>query len=386
MVPAHVVKAPEDAAKQAAELAGPVALKILSRDISHKSDVGGVALDLQTPGAVRAAAEAMLLHVTTKKPEARVDGFMVQPMVRRPDGFELIVGVIDDQQFGPVILFGHGGTAVEVVEDTALALPPLNMHLAREVMSRTRVSQLLQGFGATPAAALDDIALTLIKVSQLIVDIGQVSELEINPLLAGEFGVIALDTRLRVRATDQPATSRLAIRPYPKELEEIINVPDGRRFLLRPVRPEDEPEVRRLFAQMSPEDIRMRFFVPQECLSHTTAARMTQIDYDREMALVLAEPGAPGQSEIFGGVRIAADPDGERAEYAISVRSDMGGHGLGPLLLQRIIDYARGRGIREIFGEVLRENKRMLKVCDQFAFSRTTNPDDPSVIDVRLTL
>ncbi len=298
VVPTHVVKDPEEAAKQAAKLTGPVALKILSRDISHKSDVGGVALDLQTPAAVCEAAEAMLQRVSAKMADARVDGFTVQPMVKRPDGFELIVGVIDDHQFGPVILFGHGGTAVEVVEDTALALPPLNMHLAQEVISRTRVSRLLQGCRATPAAAMDDIAMTLIKVSQLIIDIGQVTELDINPLLADEFGVVALDTRIRVRATDEPATRRLAIRPYPKELEETITVPDGRSFLLRPVRPEDEPAAQRLFAQMTPEDFRMRFFAPQKSLSHTMAARMTQIDYDREMALVLAEPGMPGQSEI----------------------------------------------------------------------------------------
>ncbi len=386
VVPTHVAKSPLAAAKQAAKLAGPVALKILSRDISHKSDVGGVALDLRAPAAVREAAEAMLQRVRAKMADARVDGFTVQPMVERPDAFELIVGVLDDQQFGPVILFGHGGTAVEIMADTALALPPLNMHLAREVMSRTRVFHLLQGYRATPAAALDDIALTLIKVSQLIIDIAEVAELDINPLLADEFGVIALDARIRVRSTDEPATRRLAIRPYPKDLEETITVADGRSFLLRPIRPEDEPAFHDLFAHMSPEDIRMRFFAPKKSLSHALAARLTQIDYDREMALVLADPGTPGQSKIYGGVRIAADPDGEKAEYAIMMRSDMAGQGLGPLMMQRIIDYSRDHGIQEIFGEVLRENRPMLKVCDQFKFSRKFNLDDPSVIEVRLKL
>ena len=381
-----IAKDPEEAARQADELGGPVALKILSRDISHKSDVGGVALDLRSPAAVREAAEAMLGRVREKIPDARVEGFAVQPMVKRPDAFELIVGVIDDHQFGPVILFGHGGTAVEIMADTALALPPLNMHLAREAISRTRVSRLLGGYRATPAAALDDIALTLIKVSQMVIDLAPLIELDINPLLADEFGVIALDARIRVRTTDVAATKRLAIRPYPKELEETITASDGLSFLLRPIRPEDEPAVQQLFGRMKPEDIRMRFFAAKKSLSHTMSARMTQIDYDREMALVLAEPGTPGPSEIYGGVRIAADPDGEKAEYAITVRSDMGGHGLGPLLMQRIIDYARGRGIREIFGEVLRENRRMLRVCDQFGFKRRFNIDDPGVIEVRLTL
>lgn len=386
VVPTFIVKDPQAAAEQAARVAGQVALKILSPDITHKSDVGGVVLDLRSPAAVREAAEGMLERVRRRMGNARVDGFTVQPMVERPDAFELIVGVVDDHQFGPVILFGHGGTSVEIVEDTALALPPLNMHLAREVMSRTRVFRLLQGYRATPAAALDDIALTLIKVSQLIIDMAEVAELDINPLLADEFGVIALDARIRVRATDEPATSRLAIRPYPKDLEETITVSDGRSFLLRPVRPEDEPTFHDLFAHMSPEDIRMRFFAPKKSLSHTVAARLTQIDYDREMALVLTGPGTPGKSEIYGVVRIAADPDGEKAEYAIMVRSDMAGHGLGPMMMQRIIDYARDHGIQEIFGEVLRENRPMLNVCDQFAFKRKINPDDPSVIDVRLKL
>lgn len=386
VVPTHVAKDPQAAAQAAAKVAGPVALKILSRDISHKSDVGGVVLDLRAPAAVREAAEAMLERVRRRMVDARVDGFTVQPMVERPDAFELIIGVVDDRQFGPIILFGHGGTAVEVVEDTALALPPLNMHLAREVMSRTRVSQLLQGYRGTPAAAQDDIALTLIKVSQIVIDFAEVMELDINPLLADEFGVIALDARIRVRSDDQPAAKRLAISPYPKNLEETITAADGRSFLLRPVRPEDEPAFHDLFAHMSPEDIRMRFFAPKKSLSHTLAARLTQIDYDRDMALVLTEPGVAGRAKIFGGVRISADPDGEKAEYAIMMRSDMAGQGLGSIMMQRIIDYSRDRGIQEIFGEVLRENRPMLKVCDQFKFARKSNPDDPSVIDVRLRL
>ncbi len=385
-VPTHIAADAQAAAAQAARLAAPVALKILSKDITHKSDVGGVALDLRSPGAVRDAAEAMLSRVQRLKPDARVDGFTVQPMIERPDANELIVGVIEDAQFGPVILFGAGGTAVEVLGDTALALPPLNLHLAREAMMRTRVFDLLEGFRGRPAAALDEIALVLIKVSQMVIDLAEIVELDINPLLADEFGVIALDARLKVRRTDEPPAKRLAIRPYPKELEELIVLPDGRELLLRPVRPEDEPAVQEMFTKMSPEDIRMRFFAPKAALSHAVAARMTQIDYDREMGLMLAEPGVAGRSEIFGGVRIAADPDGERAEYAISLRSDMAGQGLGPMLMKRIIDYARKRGIREIFGDVLRENKPMLKVCNLFKFEQRTHPDDPSIIEVTLRL
>jgi acetyltransferase len=384
VVATRIAADPRAAAAAAAAIAGQVALKILSPDITHKSDVGGVVLDLRAPSAVRDAAEAMLERVRQRVPDARIDGFTVQPMVDRPDSFELIVGVNEDPQFGPVILFGHGGTAAEIIGDTALALPPLNMHLARESMERTRLFGLLQGFRGRPAAAIDDIALTLIKVSQLIIDFAEVVELDINPLLADEFGVLALDARLRVRKSDQPPTKRLAIRPYPKELEEVLSLPDGRIFLLRPVRPEDEPGFQTLFKKLSPEDIRMRFFAPKKELSHPFAARLTQIDYDREMALVLAEPGTAG--EIFGAVHISADPDGECAEFAILLRSDMAGLGLGPMLMRRIIDHSRERGLRELFGEVLRENRPMLRICELFKFQRTSKADDPSVVEVRLKL
>jgi acetyltransferase len=386
VVPTHTATDPQAAASVAALLAGPVVLKILSPDILHKSDVGGVALDLRAPAAVRDAGAAMLERARAALPEARIEGFTVQPMVERPDAFELICGVIEDSQFGPVILFGQGGTAAEIIEDTALALPPLNMRLAHEAMARTRVHALLQGYRGRPPAALDDVALTLIKISQLVIDFGEVVELDINPLLADEFGVIALDARIRVRRSQEPPAKRLAIRPYPKELEETLNLPDGRTFLLRPIRPEDEPGLQELFSQLSPEAIRMRFFAPKSSLSHHLAARLTQIDYDREMALLLTEQGPLGKSRIYGVVRIIANPDGDKAEYAVTVRSDMAGMGLGPELMQRIIDYSRARGIKEIFGEVLRENNPMLKVCERLGFSRKMNPDEPGVVEVKLTL
>jgi acetyltransferase len=386
VVAPRIAASPQAAAAAAAALAGPVVLKILSPDITHKSDVGGVVLDLRAPAAVREAAEAMLERVGHALPQARIDGFTVQPMVERPDAFELLIGLTEDQDFGPVVLFGHGGTAAEVIADRAIALPPLNMHLARALMARTRVFKLLKGFRGRPAAALDDIALTLIKVAQMAIDSADIVELDINPLLADEFGVLALDARIRVRRSDVPPARRLAIRPYPKELEEAVSLADGRTFLLRPVVPEDEPAFVGLFAKLTQDDIRMRFFAPKRSLTHESAARMTQIDYDREMALVLAQPGRAGRTEIFGVVNISTDPDGERAEYAILIRSDMCGLGLGPLLMRRIIDYARQRGIREICGDVLRENKPMLKVCEFFNFRRTPKPDEPGLIEVCLVL
>ena len=377
---------PGEAAALAAEIGSAVVLKILSPDITHKSDVGGVALALLGPAAVEDAATAMAARIGEAMPEARIEGFTVQPMVHRPDAFELIVGATVDARFGPAILFGHGGTAVEVVGDTALALPPLNMHLAREVMSRTRVWRQLSGYRERPAVNLDAVALTLVKVSQLVVDIAGIEEIDINPLLADAYGVIALDARIRVGETVGPAAERLAIRPYPKELEEQIPLGDGRKLLLRPVVPEDEPAFQAGFAKLTPEEVRLRFFVPMKTLSHVQAARFTQIDYDREMALILTEAGRPGTTDIFGVVRISADPDNDRAEYAVIVRGDMTGMGLGVLLMRRIIDYARNRGIGEIFGDVLRDNTTMLRLCDMLGFRRSSMADEPELVRVTLEL
>ncbi|MCB1741497.1 MAG: bifunctional acetate--CoA ligase family protein/GNAT family N-acetyltransferase [Gammaproteobacteria bacterium] len=376
----------QQAAQLASRIGGMVALKILSPDILHKSDVGGVALDLPGPAAVRDAAESMLARIRAQLPQARIEGFSVQPMFSRPGSFELLLGVTCDARFGPCILFGQGGTAVELVDDKALSLPPLNMHLARELVSRTRVWRLLKGYRNRPPASIDAIALTLVKISQLIVDLDEVVELDINPLLADEYGVIALDARIRLAPASGTQGSRLAIRPYPRELEERIELADGRVLLLRPVLPEDEPALRAGFARLTPEEVRLRFFVPMKTLGHVQAARFTQIDYDREMALVITDPGIAGESEIYGVVRISADSDNERAEYAVIVRGDMTGMGLGILLMRRIIDHARKRGIGEIFGDVLRENTTMLRLCEFLGFSRSLPPDDPGVVRVTLKL
>ncbi len=377
---------PDEAARIAAEIGGLVALKILSPDITHKTAVGGVALDLAGPAAVQEAAADMLRRVKAARPEARVDGFAVQPMVRRPGAHELIVGVTNDVQFGPVLLVGHGGTAVETINDRALGLPPLNMRLAKEMISRTRIHRLLRGHPGQAAANLDAVALTLVRVAQLVIDVPEIVELDINPLLADQFGVIALDARVRVEPAERPGAERLAIRPYPKELEETVPLGDGRTLLLRPILPEDEPALQAAFAKLTPEEIRLRFFVPLKTLDHVTAARFTQIDYDREMALVLAEPGLAGKAEIYGVVSLIADPDNERGEYAIIVRHDMIGMGLGILLMRRVLDYAASRGIRQVYGDVLRDNRSMLKLCNVLGFSQERVPDEPEIVRVALSL
>jgi acetyltransferase len=266
--------------------------------------MGGVALNLETPAEVLEVARKMADRFVKHHPGASLHGFTVQPMISRPHAIELIIGVFEDAQFGPVILFGQGGTAVEIIHDKALALPPLNMNLAREVMTHTRVYNLLQGYRNTPAADLDAIVLTLIKVSQLVCDFAEIKELDINPLLADASGVIALDARIRVGSASGDPAERLAIRPYPRELEEVIALPAGGDVLLRPIKPEDEVGFQELFDSLPPEDIRMRFLHPMKTLGHKMAARLTQIDYDREMALVLEGKDGAGKSILLGGVRI----------------------------------------------------------------------------------
>jgi acetyltransferase len=378
---------PAAAADLAMDIDGPTALKVMSRDIPSKSDVGGVSLHLSGPDEVRAEAEAMLERVRAVFPAARIDGFAVQEMVIRADAYELFIGMTENPQFGPVILFGQGGIGTEVVDDFALALPPLNMRLARDLMSRTRIWRQLKGFRTRAPVDIDAVELTCLKVSQLIVDFPEIVELDINPLLAGPGGVTALDGRIRIAAPTMPGTSRLAIRPYPKELECDVGIRDGRRFRVRPILPEDEPLVHEMFSRMTPEDIRLRFFAPMKRLSHQAAARLTQIDYDREMGLLAIGQEPPtGRTVMFGVVRIAADPDNLRAEYAVMVRSDMKGQGLGYILMNKILDYARARGIKEIYGEVLRENTNMLAMCRTLGFVRHENLDEPGVVEVSIDL
>ena len=349
----------------------PVALKILSPDVTHKSDVGGVALNLDSSQAVREAAQAMEARLRRLRPHARLTGFTVQPMAQRPGAYELIVGATTDATFGPVILFGQGGTAVEVIADRAVALPPLNVALAREVISRTRISRLLAGYRDRPAADQDAICGVLIRAAQLIADIPEIVEIDINPLLTDAQGVMALDARIRVTPARTGGSERFAIRPYPQELEESITV-SGTPILLRPIRPEDETGLKQLIAQCRPEDIYFRFFTAIRELPHSQLARFTQIDYDREMAFVAI--GA--DNELLGKVRTVTDPNNEEAEFGILVGSSAQGRGLGHALLEKMIGYCRARGTKKLVGDVLPTNSRMLALAENLHFERARAPGD----------
>ena len=377
----HFAADPDQAASLAAKVGFPIALKIRSADITHKSDVGGVALNLGNTDRVRREAEGMLRRVKAAHPEARLDGFLVQPMVRRPSAVELLVGLVEDAVFGPLVAFGQGGTAVEIMRDTSLELPPLNALLARRLMARTRVWQLVQGYRGKPSANIEAIVEMLIRLGQLAADQAEIRELDINPLLADAAGIIAVDARLRIAVAQSPGSARLVIAPYPKELGSAERLRDGTVLRLRPLRPEDEPMLHDLAAHMSHEDLRLRFFTPVQGLTHVVAARLSQLDYDRELALL-----AEGDGMALGVVHFFADPDKLRAEYAIAVRSDWKGRGVGFLLMNRLIHIARQRGIGELVGEVLRENQPMLQMCRELGFAMVPQPADPAIMVVNKIL
>lgn len=386
-VETRMARHPAEASRIAKSFGTPVALKILSPDIVHKSDVGGVVLNLETPFEVEKAANSMLARVQQTYPEARIEGFTVQKMAeRKPGTQELIVGIATDPLFGPVILFGQGGVAVEVIADRAVALPPLNLNLAADLVQRTRVASLLQGYRGRPPANIDAVHSVLIQVSQLIVDFPQIKELDINPLRCDAEGVLALDATIKV-GPGTKGPHRMAIRPYPAELEEIFTMKDGsgRKTLLRPIRPEDEPNHHVLVSKMTPEDIRFRFFGLVHELPHSEMARLTQIDYDREMAFISEFTHEDGTKETLGVVRTVTDPDNEKAEFAVLVRSDLKGTGLGKRLLTKMIEYCRSRGTAVIVGQVLKDNIRMLKFVEHLGFVQTKTIDG-DIVEVEYDL
>ena len=297
-----------------------------------------------------------------------------------------MIRMADDPIFGPVIIFGHGGLASDIIADRAAALPPLNTSLARELLSRTRVCRLLGGYEGCPPANIDALCQTLVQVSQMIIDLPQIAALEINPLLVDDKGVFAVDAQILVARATEETERRLAIRPYPKELEEEFVLPNGRTVLLRPIRPEDEPAHHEFIANCSPEDLRLRFFHLVRRLPHAEMARLTQIDYDREMAfLATADKGDGSGPETLGVVRTITDLHNDKTEYAILVRSDMKGQRLGWKLMDKIIRYTRSRGTKRIVGLVLADNRKMLDVVHRIGFKSRGVPDD-DLMEVELEL
>ncbi|MEH2501563.1 acetyltransferase [Bradyrhizobium sp. AZCC 1578] len=305
-----------------------VVLKIMSRDIVHKSDVGGVVLNLTSADAVRKATSEILARARSLRPEARISGVMVQAMVVRAKARELILGLADDPTFGTVVVFGRGGTAVEIINDKALALPPLDLQLARSLIERTRVSRLLRAYRDVPAVKQDAVAMVLVKLAQMAADIPDIRGLDINPLLADEAGVLAVDARVVIGRVERKfrgsGPANFAVRPYPSQWQRHIEVKDGWRVFVRPIRPEDEPAIHEMLKHVTMQDLRLRFFAPMKEFSHEFIARLTQLDYARAMAFVAFDEAT---NELVGVVRIHSDSIYESGEYAILLRSDLKGRG-----------------------------------------------------------
>lgn len=387
---AVLARDPQQAVRAAAPLlaeGNTVVVKISSPDILTKSDVGGVRLNLTSERAVHDATADILDRARTMKPDARIDGVTVHPMILRPRARELIAGLADDPTFGPVVVFGRGGTAVEVINDKALALPPLDMNLAKDLISRTRVSRILKSYRDVPAANENAVALLLVKLAQMASDIPEIRELDINPLLADKDGVIAADARVVIAPLSESIHGsgqyRFAIRPYPKEWERHETLKDGRKIFVRPVRPEDEHLYPEFFEHVSREDVRLRFFSAIKELTHPFIARLTQLDYARAMAFIAIEETT---GKMLGVVRLHTDADFASAEYAVLVRSDLKGLGLGWMLMQMIIEYARAEGVREIRGQVLNHNHAMLEMCKRLGFTVGMDPQNGDVCLVVLPI
>ena len=364
-----------------------VVLKINSRDIVHKSDVGGVVLNLTNPDAVRAAATEILARARAARPLARISGVIVQAMVVKAKARELILGLADDPTFGTVIVFGRGGTAVEIINDKALALPPLDLQLANDLIARTRVSRLLPTYRDVPAVKPDAVAIVLVRLAQMAADMPEIRELDINPLLADENGVMAVDARVAVGRAEPKfrgaGLSNFAVRPYPSQWERHLQIRDGWRVFARPIRPEDERLIHDFLRHVTPNDLRLRFFAPMKEFTHAFIARLTQLDYARAMAFVAFDETG---RDLVGVVRIHSDSIYESGEYAILLRSDLKGRGLGWALMQLMIEYARSEGLKEISGDVLHENTSMLDMCRSLGFEVKTDPAEPEICNVRLKL
>ncbi|WP_237152285.1 bifunctional acetate--CoA ligase family protein/GNAT family N-acetyltransferase [Oryzibacter oryziterrae] len=391
--PAVLCANPAEARREASRLFADyrsLVVKIASPDIVHKSEVGGVELELATPDAVEMAARRVIDLARDARPGARIEGVTLHPMIVAPKAVELIAGVADDPVFGPVLVFGRGGTAVEVIDDKALALPPLDMNLARDLIERTRVVRQLNGYRDRKPVDKDRLALMLVKLAQLVAEEPRIREIDLNPLIADHQRLIVVDARISVRADIALESNRirkrighprLAIRPYPTEWEQTLLLPSGRKVFMRPVRPEDEDLYLRFFERMTEEDLRLRFFARVRELGHSFVARLTQIDYARAMAFTALDPET---GEMLGGVRLHGDPDHLHGEYAVAVRSDLKGIGLGWGLMRQIIRFASQEGFDQIHGEVLRENTSMLSMCQALGFEAKADVDSPEIMKVSL--
>ena len=375
-----IARSPNEALMLAQQFGFPVAMKINSPDITHKSDAGGVKLNLMNALAVRAAYNEILIEVKKNRPDAQLDGIAVQPMAVKPNGRELMLGVTTDPIFGPVITFGSGGILVEAMGDRAVALPPLNSFLARELIAGTRISKLLGQFRHMPPVQMEALESLLLRVSEMVCELPWLKEMDINPLIVDEHGAIAADARVIVDFV--PASSdryaHMAIYPYPTHLISDWQLPDGTSITIRPIRPEDAQLEQEFVHGLSEETKYYRFMSSVSELTSAMLARFTQIDYDREMALV-AVTRQDGRDVEIGVCRYVINPDGQTCEFALVVSDQWQHKAIGQRLMTSLLDAAREKDLKVMEGEVLAGNRNMLKLVESLGFSISTSPDDPAV-------
>ncbi len=364
----------------------PVAMKIDSPDITHKSDVGGVRLNLGGADAVRAAYDDIVEQVARRRPGARVNGISIEPMLVRSHGRELMVGVKRDSVFGPAISFGAGGTAVEVLRDRSVALPPLNGFLVADMIRGTRVSKLLGAFRNLPAADMAALEAVLLRVSEMVCELPWIEELDINPLIVDEAGTVAVDARATVsQVAPMRRYAHMAIHPYPTDLVTTWQPREGPPITLRPIRPEDAGIEQEFVRGLSEQSRHFRFMNAVRELTPAMLARFTQIDYDREMALVAVREEGGRETEL-GVARYVTNPDGESCEFAIVVADRWQGKGLARRMMEMLINVARGRGMKIMIGHMLSQNQPMIRLSERLGFTIGDNPDDPSAKRATLAL
>jgi acetyltransferase len=379
--PALNAHSPNEALSAAEYLGFPVALKILSPDITHKSDVDGVRLNINNAQTVRNAYNDLVSAVHARKPDARIEGVTVEKMYRNRNGRELLVGVVDDPIFGPVVSFGAGGTAVEILRDRTVALPPLNEHIAQTRINETRIARLLGPFRNLPPVNRDAIVQVLLRLSEMVCELPEIKELDINPLVADDQGVLALDARIVVREP-QPGLrpyGHMAVHPYPSHLIRQYQLADGTNITIRPIRPEDAVLEKQFVKELSPEAKFFRFMNALQELSQNMLIRLTQLDYDRELALVAVIDSGAEEIEL-GVARYFTNPDGETAEFAVVVADEWQRRGLGTRLMSCLIDAAREKGLKSFRGEILADNVKMLGLMRRMAFACHIKTDDPTIV------
>jgi acetyltransferase len=382
-----VARSPNEALLIAQQLGFPVVMKVNSPDITHKTDAGGVLLNLVNAQAVRGAYHEIIENVTQNRPYAHINGISIQPMIVKPNGRELMVGVTNDSIFGPVITFGVGGTTVEILGDRSVALPPLNTFLVKDLIQGTHVAKMLGSFRHMPPVNMDALESVLLRVSEMVCELPMLMQMDINPLILDENGVLAADARIVVELRPPSADrySHMAIYPYPTHLVSNWQRPDGTTVIIRPIRPEDAALEQEFVRNLSEESRYFRFMNSVQELSESMLVRFTQIDYNREMALIAVKFEHDKEIEL-GVTRYSINPDGESCEFALVVADRMRGTGLGLKLMVALMDAARSKGLKTIEGEVLNNNASMLKLMRRLGFTIEANPEDDSIKNIRKTL